>query len=400
MKSKILSCSGIKWHGRAAFALENDLIRLVTLTGGGHVAEHRFHKQTGLPALNPLWVPPWKTIEPFLFRPKRDTARYGSPGIGKMLSGLVGHNICLDFFGAPSEEEARQGLSIHGEAPSLRWRKVRAATSTREVRLKLAVRLPVAALRFEREIRLRRGESVAYFQEKVTNERKADHFFHWTQHVTLGPPFLDAQASAVWMPAGKSRTYPHGYEGAELLETSKDFKWPYAPGVKGKRVDVTRLFTQRGKGFITTSLLDPKKEIGYIAIANRKAHLLFGYCFRRSDFPWVVNWEENRARSYPPWNGRCQARGLEFGSTPFPVLRREAFARGPVFGEPHFSVVPARGSCTVRYASFLTAIPSDFGELTGLRLAGNEILLSDGKGRDRVRIAASGLAEMSHPEKT
>src|SRR5437762_5106553 len=56
---------------------------------------------------------------------------------------ITGHNLCLDFFGSPSEEEARQGLSIHGEAPSLRWRKERIGVRPQEVSLKLSVRLPV-----------------------------------------------------------------------------------------------------------------------------------------------------------------------------------------------------------------------------------------------------------------
>ena len=28
----------------------------------------------------------------------------------------MGHNLCLDLFGGPSEEEARAGLTVHGEA--------------------------------------------------------------------------------------------------------------------------------------------------------------------------------------------------------------------------------------------------------------------------------------------
>lgn len=399
LKVRSCICSKTRWHGREAFVLANELVQLVTLTGGGHIAEFRFRERIGLPTLNPLWDPPWKTIEPYRYRPARHSARYGPAAIGRTLSGIAGHNLCLDFFGAPSEEEARQGLSIHGEAPNLRWRKAQAVTGRRESRLKLTVRLPVAGLRFEREISLRQGESVAYFRETVRNERRCDHFFHWTQHVTLAPPFLDAQASSVWVPAFKGRTYPHGYEGKELLESSRDFKWPYAPGVGGKLIDLERPFVRRGKGFVVTALLDPKKAIVYIAAINRNANLLFSYCFRRSDFPWAVTWEENRARSYPPWNGRCQARGLEFGSTPFPLLRREAFARGPLYGTPHFSIVPARGSCTAQYLSFLTRVPADFGELRDLRLARGEILLSDDRGRDRVRIPASGLPSLkSAPE--
>ncbi len=111
----MLGCSKTKWHGREAFVLVNDLVHLVTLTGGGHIAEFRFRERKGLSTLNPLWVPPWKTIEPYHYRPGQHAARYGSPATGRTLSGITGHNLCLDFFGSPSEEEARQGLSIHGE---------------------------------------------------------------------------------------------------------------------------------------------------------------------------------------------------------------------------------------------------------------------------------------------
>jgi hypothetical protein len=391
----LLRCSKEKWRGREALVLANDIVRLVTLTGGGHIAEFRFREQSGLPTLNPFWVPPWKTIEPYRYRPKRHLSRYGSPATGRLLSGITGHNLCLDFFGAPSEEEARHGLSIHGEAPSLRWRKVRASVRRQDVRLRLAVRLPAAQLRFERELTLRQGESVAYFREVVTNEKKVDYLFHWTQHVTLGPPFLDSRGSSVWIPARRGRTYPHGYEGKELLESSRNFRWPRAPGIGKKVIDLTQPFIRRGKGFVVTALLNPRQEVAFIAALNREACLIFGYCFRRSDFPWAVTWEENRTRTYPPWNGRCQAHGIEFSSTPFPLPRREAFAQGPLFATPHFSVVPARGSRAVKYLSFLAVVPKDFIELRDLRLTNDEILLNYVGGREAVRVRASGLASMN-----
>ena len=133
-----LVCNPSSWHGRQAFVLENDLIRLIALTGGGHIAEFRFREGSGPSTLNPLWIPPWKTIEPYLYREKAHAAVYGTPPVGRTISGIVGHNLCLDYFGGPSQEEARQGLSIHGEAPSLRWRKVRARATKQEVALELA----------------------------------------------------------------------------------------------------------------------------------------------------------------------------------------------------------------------------------------------------------------------
>ena len=73
-----LVCKLSFWHGRQAFVLENDLMRLITLTGGGHIAEFRFREGSGPSTLNPLWIPPWKTIEPYLYR-----GRKPPPGGGK-----------------------------------------------------------------------------------------------------------------------------------------------------------------------------------------------------------------------------------------------------------------------------------------------------------------------------
>ena len=122
-KAQKLICSKTRWQGREAYTLSNGLLQMVNLTGGGHIAEMRFVDGTGLPTLNPLWVPPWKSIEPFQYSARSHARRYGPLTEGKLLSGIAGHNICLGYFGPPSEDEAAQGLSTHGEAPNLRWRK-------------------------------------------------------------------------------------------------------------------------------------------------------------------------------------------------------------------------------------------------------------------------------------
>src|SRR5579872_1850159 len=155
--TKPIGCLKTKWNGREAYTLHNDLVQMVTLPGGGHIAEFQFLAGTGLPAVNPLWVPPWKSIEPYEYREEKHGAAYGPIYEGMLLSGIAGHNICMDYFGPPSEEEAAQGLSSHGEAPSSKWQKTALRTTAQEVGLTLAVRMPVAGLRLSREIRLRAG---------------------------------------------------------------------------------------------------------------------------------------------------------------------------------------------------------------------------------------------------
>jgi hypothetical protein len=387
------ACSKTKWNGREAYTIHNDLVQMVTLPGGGHIAEFQFLPSTGLPVLSPLWVPPWKSIEPYQYRAEKHAATYGPSNEGKLLSGIAGHNICLDYFGPPSEEEAAQGLSTHGEAPSAKWQKTKLRATANEASLTLAVPLPVAGLRFSRQIRLLRGESVAYFEETVVNEKKADHFFHWTQHVTLSPPFLGHDTSRIAISATRGRTFSGGYGGNELLASGRDFHWPFAPSRSGESIDLSLPFAQKGLGFLVSVLLNPRRQVQYIAALNQPHGLLMGYCFRRSDFPWVAIWEENMARTNAPWNGRAQTRGLEFGSTPSPVTRREAFAVAPLFGTPTFTTVPAKGKAVAKYLSFLAHVPEDFGGVRDIQVANNEILIQGSGRRSSLHLPAAGLGD-------
>jgi hypothetical protein len=140
-------------------------------------------------------------------------------------------------------------------------------------------------------------------------------------------------------------------------------------------------------------LLNPRRQFQYVTAHNLPHGLLVGYCFRRSDFPWAAIWEENKVRTGPPWNGISQTRGMEFGSTPSPITRREAFAVSPLFNTPTFSIVPARGKKTANYVSFLAKVPEDFGVVRDVQVAKNEILIQGSGRRSSVRLPASGLTE-------
>src|SRR3954467_7280533 len=98
------------YHGRRAVTVENDHLRASVLVGGGHIAEI-FEKSA---AVNPLWVPPWRSIEPAGFA-RSTPGEYGDGGDNTLLASIMGHNLCLDIFGGPSDEEAAAGLTPHGE---------------------------------------------------------------------------------------------------------------------------------------------------------------------------------------------------------------------------------------------------------------------------------------------
>ncbi|HKT11271.1 MAG TPA: hypothetical protein VJW77_05530 [Terriglobia bacterium] len=388
-----LSCVPAVWRGRKAYLLKNDSVQLVTLTGGGHIAEFRLVDASPFSHLNPLWVPPWKTIEPYHYRENVHARVYGSLLEGKLLSGIAGHNICLDYFGPPTQAETRQGLSQHGEAPMVKWRKTDSRTDRQKTSLTLSTHLPAAGLSFSRSLQLRRGAPVVYIAETVTNENRKDHFFHWVQHVTLGPPFISARDSRVALPGAKGMTFPHPYKGNTcLLATNRGFRWPFAPGLKGGSVDLRQTLLRAGTGIVAGVLLDPRSSLGYVAAVNLRHRLLIGYCFNRNDFPWVAVWEENRALEGPPWRQRTETRGLEFGSTALPVTRRENASMGTLFGVPTYATVPARGRKTVRYLAFLAHMPGELSEIRTIETEGNEIIVRGNEKGTAIRIPSPGLS--------
>src|SRR3954463_9777615 len=100
-----------RYLGRRAAFIENDEIRVTVLEEGGHIAEV-LDKRTGV---NPLWAPPWPSIEPSAFDRMRHGDLYGGGSDGRLLAGIMGHSLCLDVFGGPSDDEATAGLTTHGE---------------------------------------------------------------------------------------------------------------------------------------------------------------------------------------------------------------------------------------------------------------------------------------------
>ena len=390
-KAHQLVCSKSKWQGREAYTLSNGLIQMVNLTGGGHIAELRFAEGAGLPIVNPLWMPPWKSIEPFQYSTRSHAKRYGPLTEGKLLSGIAGHNLCLDYFGPPSEAETAQGLSTHGEAPGLKWRKSGERLRGGRLGVTLSVRLAEAGLEFSREIGMRAGEPVVYLNETVSSQRKLDHFFHWTQHVTLGPPFVSPEDTRVFMSATTGITSFEAYGPQALLAFGKEFQWPLAPSSGGGEADLSRCLIRRGFGVVASLLADPSRDVEYVGALNIRERFLIAYCFRRADYPWITIWEENCSRESPPWNSRTETRGLEFGSAPLPVTRREAFARGLLLGTPTFSTVPARGRLTAQYVAFLAHLPEGFREVRDIRMGKDDILVEGGEPGQVVRVPASGI---------
>ncbi len=125
-------------------AIENDHLRVTVSREGGHIAEI-FDKASGV---SPLWIPPWPSIEPSSCDLSKHP-EYGADSEAKLLAGIMGHNLCLDFFGGPSAEEAAAGLTVHGEASVAPYEM----TESNRI-LVCNAHFPLAQLSFQRSIEL------------------------------------------------------------------------------------------------------------------------------------------------------------------------------------------------------------------------------------------------------
>jgi hypothetical protein len=328
-------------RGRRAASLENDALRVTVLEEGGHIAEIA-DKRTGV---NPLWTPHWPSIEPSAYDPATHTV-YGDGPDATLLAGLMGHNVCLDIFGGPSDAEAHAGLPVHGEVSTARFE----IDSTRES-LTMRARLPEAQLRFERRIDL--VDRAVRVREHVENLSATDRPVGWTQHVTLGPPFLEKGRTALRVSARRSRVFDGMFGPADYLVAGAEFDWPLAPRADGGVRDLRVYNDAAVSSAYTAQQMDPALEHAYFIAYSPTSRLAFGCVWRRADFPWMGLWEENQARPGAPWNSRTLTSGLEFGASPFPETRRQMLERGRLFDTPTCRWIPARQRVAVEYWAVL-----------------------------------------------
>jgi hypothetical protein len=213
----------LRYRDRRAARIENDCVRVTVLREGGHIAEV-LDKASGV---NPLWTPPWTSIEPSAWS-AASYPEFGSGSDARLLAGIMGHNLCLDLFGGPSDEEARAGMTAHGEASVAAYE-----TAAVDADLVMRAHLPLAQIRVERRIGL--DGTIVRIRETVTNLAAVDRPIGWTQHVTLGPPFLQPRTTEFRCSATRSRTFESTFGAHDYLRPGVDFDWPARAG-SGRRV--------------------------------------------------------------------------------------------------------------------------------------------------------------------
>lgn len=322
-----------EFQGRRAWQLDTAQLGVTILECGGHVAAI---VDKAVPHVNPLWIQNRPTIDSDQFDPADHGHLYGTDAEARLISGLAGHNLCFPFWGSPSREEEAAGMTLHGETNILRWQEVESTSN----RLKLQVTLPASAIHFQREIAC--SNHVVRFVETATNLSAWDRPVGWCEHVTLGPPFLEAAKTRI--EASLTRGFRTG------AEREPKFAWPKGYGIIP--CTLTSFSNRPHSDLVNSYLVSPDRESGYFVAWHPGYSLLIGYVFSRREFPWMNVWESN--------DSIRQTRGMEFSNTPIDGTMRELVKQSAIWNVPVYDWLSARGQLSKRYAAFITKVPEDF----------------------------------------
>ena len=348
-----------RYRQRAAVVLASERIELVVLKRGGAFASLTLTADPD--RLNPMWDS---------LRADREQGR------AERASGAVGHFVCVDGFGQPSEHERAAGMEGHGEAHRLEWSTEFAEVQDGAMVLRQSVTLPRVSEVLRRELRLRPGESVVYVRSELESLLDFDRPVNWAEHATIGSPFLERGVTVVDISPNRAITRPR-QEAVRAglthrLASNAEFTWPMAPTRAGGLVNLRAAPRESHSLDHTAHRMDPDAEWAFVTALHPVKRLLLGYVFRPSEFAWLQTWE-----SYP--RDRMMARGLEFATQAFDLPRRQVVSQGQIFGTSLYRWLPARTTISAGYLMFLTRTPEGFLGVDGIDWVDGVLRIRDGR---------------------
>jgi len=367
----VASAQTVSFEGQPGIVISNGRLSVTILEQGATLASVTLPADPVVP--DPLW------------NPVRLARENGRPG---QFNGAFGHFVCVDGFGQPSPTERAAGLPMHGEAHLLKFSVNRDNAAGA---LEMKATLPIVQEVFTRTFHVVPDENVIYVDSRLENLLGFDRPVNWAEHATVSAPFVEPGKTFIEISGSRSQNRPYAVaqpgrgngppRTQRRLVSGADFTWPLAPSLDGSTVDM-RTFPEKPH-FIdhAATLMDPARDIEFVVAFNRARHLVYGYLFRRADYPWVQHWGNFPAVAE-------LVRGMEFGTQPYDVPRQEAIGMGTMFGAPTFRWLPAKGSIESHFLLFYSRTPEKMGTIDDVRIENGTIVIEDRTNSQRLVLPA------------
>ena len=337
----------MNFNASSLVSLRNDKIVLTTDLFGGAIT-HFYFKNSGL---NPLSFAFTKEQMP-------ENNKEGAP--------YKGHFLCLGRWGAPSAGEMKAGLPNHGQVANILWDLEK--NSSQNV-LEMNATAPLEGLSIKRKIVLDTTNPLYVVKEVVQNFNPLGRFYNMVQHPTLAAPFLD-ETTIIDCNAAE------GFDQAFYKEiNSNTVHWPWAKDNKQYGIDLRKSLALYNAVF--SFAIKKDAEHGWVTAFSPKHNLLFGYLWKRSNYPWIHHWQHYI-------NGMIQYRGIEFGTAaihqPFKEILNTSLN---LFGEKTVAFIDAGESISKNYFSFICRTKPGFEGVENIMIINDDIHIKS-KNRDDI----------------
>jgi hypothetical protein len=354
-----------EFEQRKALVFENDKIELTMLAEGGAFVSLVLKDDAD--RMNPMWNPAgWA-------RRQGQTPRGGTG---------AGHFLCVDGFGPSSREERQAGLQGHGEAHRLPWEMTSSGKQEGALTASFQVTLPIVQEVFRRKIRIADGESVVRVDGELESLLGFDRAINWAEHATIGTPYLTSEKTVVDTSAGRCQVRPHDSRPPHRLAAGPEFSYPMAPSLDGSMVNTRWMPANQNSMDHTACTMNPSRDHAWVTALRTDTRLLIGYLWPRVDYPWLQQWMNFAANGNTAW-------GLEFGTQPYDVPRRQTIETGSMFGVPAFRILPAKSRINARFLMFVARVPEGFTKVDDVRLETGRVVIEDKTAQKRAELAAS-----------
>ena len=276
------------YRGRRAASIENEHLR-VTVVEAVATWPRSWTSARGESAVDAaLGVDRARAYDPHA------TPNTAAPSNRACLAGIMGHNLCLDIFGGPSDAEARAGMPVHGEV-SIADFDISSASDA----IVMRASLPLPGSRIERRIELE-GRAV-WIRETVQNPGGIDQPVGWTEHVRSVRRSCRRGGPSSAHRSRDPRVFESAFGARTTSCTGAEFGWPHAPRIGGT-ADLRRFTDAAAVERLYRSPDGSGHSNAFFVAFSPEARLAFGYVWRRTDFPWLGIWEENLSRASAAWN--------------------------------------------------------------------------------------------------
>ncbi len=254
-----------------------------------------------------------------------------------------GHFLCLGRWGEPSAGEIKAGVPDHGEIANILWEPGEA----NPLKLSMVADAKLEGLHINRTIQMDPHHAVYIVRETVSNINPLGRLYNMVQHPTLAAPFL-SNDTVISCNAETGFNY-------KFFKDPEKFASHWPAGIAEDKSLINLSSASKGNSSVFSFIVNREDNVGWVTAYSAKDQLLFGYLWKRKDYPWINLWQD--------WSGdQIRFRGLEFGTTgihkPFKQILEDGNSR--VFGENTFVYIDAGEKVSRSYLSFLHIVQPGF----------------------------------------